>query len=120
MHEIGIANSILEAVQTEVGRRPGAIPQKILVRIGELAAVDPDALRFSFEVLIRETSFERLQLEILMCPLRHHCEGCDIEFSVKEFEVRCPRCGNERTKRVSGDQLELAQLEIKDYEPSTA
>ncbi len=40
MHEIGIANSILDAVSTEAASHPGAIPRKVAVRIGELAAVE--------------------------------------------------------------------------------
>ncbi len=120
MHEIGIANSILDAVKVETTRRPGAVPLKVAVRIGELAAVDPDALRFCFEALTRETELESLQLEIELCPRRHLCPGCNFEFSVTEFDSRCPQCGQERTQYLSGDQLELAYLEMEEYEPSTA
>jgi len=38
MHEMGIANSVLEAVRTEAARYPGAQPRKVALRIGELAA----------------------------------------------------------------------------------
>lgn len=46
MHEMGIVNSILDAVKRECARYPGAQPRKVAIKIGELAAVDPDALRF--------------------------------------------------------------------------
>jgi hydrogenase nickel incorporation protein HypA/HybF len=120
MHEIGIANSILEAVKVETSRRPDAIPRKVAVRIGELAAVDPEALRFCFEALTRETELESLQLEIEICPRKHHCPDCDFEFPVVDFELRCPKCGQEHTHYISGDQLELAYLEMEEHEPSTA
>jgi Zn finger protein HypA/HybF involved in hydrogenase expression len=55
MHEMGIANSVLDAVQTEMGRHPGTYPCKVGVRIGEMAAIDQDALRFCFEAMIQET-----------------------------------------------------------------
>ena len=42
MHEMGIANSILDAVRTEAGRYPGTRPTKVGVRLGELAAIDPE------------------------------------------------------------------------------
>jgi hydrogenase nickel incorporation protein HypA/HybF len=120
MHEIGIAKSILDAVRSEACRRPGAVPCKVAIRIGELAAVDPDALRFCFEALTRETELESLRLEIELCPRRHLCPDCSSEFSVADFESRCPKCGQEHTQYVSGDQLELAYLEMEDHEPSPA
>jgi hydrogenase nickel incorporation protein HypA/HybF len=120
MHEIGIANSILEAVKVEASRRPGAISRKVAVRVGELAAVDPEALRFCFEALTRETELESLQLEIEICPRRHHCPDCDFEFPVVNFDSHCPKCGQEHTQYLSGEQLEIAYLEMEEHEPSTA
>jgi hydrogenase nickel incorporation protein HypA/HybF len=120
MHELGIAQSVLEAVQAEAVRHPGSKPVKVGLRVGELAAVDPDALRFSFEVLTRETDLEGLQLEIQSCPRRHRCLDCGTEFDVKDFNFRCPQCHSKRNQCISGDQLEIAYLELEEHEPSTA
>jgi hydrogenase nickel incorporation protein HypA/HybF len=120
MHELGIAQSVLDAVAVEAARHPGARPVKVVVRVGELAAVDPDALQFSFEVLTSETEFQDLQLEIEICPRRHRCLECETEFDVKDLDFRCPRCGAVRNQCVSGDQLELGYLELEDHESSTA
>ena len=119
MHEVGIANSILDTVKTEMNRRPGSVPRKVGVRIGDLSGVDPDALSFSFEILARETDFPEIQLEIQMCPRRHLCLGCNLEFSVIELDTRCPHCGQKALRCVSGDELEVAYLEMEAYEPST-
>lgn len=120
MHEIGIANSILDAVRVETIRRPGSIARKVAVRIGELTAVDPDALRFGFEALTRETELEALQLEIEMCPRRHLCLDCNAEFQVYDFDLQCPWCGGQRAHCISGEQLDIAYLEMEEHEPSTA
>ena len=120
MHEIGIANSILDAARSEAARHPGAQPRKVAVRIGELAAVDANALRFAFEVLTQDTDLETLELEIELCPRRQRCCACAADFEVIGYELRCPRCGGEHTKCVGGDQLELAYLEMEEHEPSTA
>src|SRR5947209_5824192 len=116
MHEIGIANSILEAVLTEAERRPGAIARKVAVRIGELAAIDPDALQFSFETLTNDTKLACLKLEIEICPRQHRCPGCGTEFRVKDFNSQCPRCAAVCTECISGDELELAYIEVEEYE----
>lgn len=124
MHEIGIANSILDAVRTEAALHPGGEPRKVAVRIGELAAVEVDALRFAFEVLTRDTDLDSMELEIEICLRRQRC-ACGFEFDVTGYELHCPRCGEARTECIGGDQLELAYLEIEEremeeHEPSTA
>ena len=62
MHELGIASSILECVQTEARRHPGARITKVGVKIGELAGVDVDALQFGFECIVKDTEWEGLVL----------------------------------------------------------
>jgi len=118
MHEMGIANSILEAVATELRRYPGARASKVGVRIGELAAIDADSLRFCFDALARDTDLEGLQLQIEACPRRHRCDPCSETFDVHDYEFACPKCGSMQTKFVSGDELELAYLEVEEHEPS--
>ncbi|HZP16558.1 MAG TPA: hydrogenase maturation nickel metallochaperone HypA [Terriglobales bacterium] len=119
MHEMGIAQSVIETVQTEAARHPAARPSKVAVRIGELSAVDPEALRFCFDALTRETELEGLELEIETCPRRHRCLDCGAEFVVKDFEFQCPSCSGMRSQCISGDQLEVAYLELEEYEPSS-
>ncbi len=120
MHEIGIANSILDAVRSEAARYPQARPRRISVRIGELAAIDPDALAFCFTALTRDTGLESLKLVIERCPRRHRCPACCAEFDVAGYDFRCPQCGAENTEFLSGDQLELASMEVEEDEPGTA
>ncbi len=118
MHEMGIANSVLEAVRTEMERYPGNYPCKVGVRIGEMAAIDQDALRFCFEAMVHETELESLALEIEVCPRRHCCTACGHEFIVHDYDSRCPQCASLATVCISGDELELAYLEVEEYGPS--
>jgi hydrogenase nickel incorporation protein HypA/HybF len=118
IHELNIAEAVLKAVQTEALRYPGSFPRKVGVRVGELAAVDPEALRFCFDAIIRETDLGSLQLEVEVCPLRHRCQDCGQEFIVRDYDFCCPQCGSERSVCISGDELGLAYLEVEEYEPS--
>jgi len=114
MHELGIANSVLEAVRAEAQRHPGARPVKVAVRVGELAGVDPEALAFSFEALTAGTKWERLALEIETRPRQHRCPACGTTFRVVDYNFACPGCGAPRTECVGGDELELAYLEMEE------
>jgi hydrogenase nickel incorporation protein HypA/HybF len=120
MHEMGIANSVLEAVRTEMGLHPGTYPCKVGVRIGEMAAIDQDALRFCFEAIILETDLGSLELGIEFCPRRHRCQVCGREFRVRDYDSHCPQCASPETTCISGDELELAYLEVEEYGAITA
>jgi hydrogenase nickel incorporation protein HypA/HybF len=64
MHEFGIAQNILDAVRAEAAGHQPARPVKVGVRIGEMAGIDPNSLTFCFEVLVKDSDFEPLELSI--------------------------------------------------------
>jgi hydrogenase nickel incorporation protein HypA/HybF len=115
---MGIANSILEAVRTEARRYPAARATKVGIRIGELAAIDAESLRFCLDVLARDTDLDGLQLEIEFRPRRHRCGECDSTFIVRDYDFRCPTCSAITAECVGGDELELAYVEVEEDEPS--
>jgi hydrogenase nickel incorporation protein HypA/HybF len=110
---LSIANSILDAVKAEAERRPGTRILKVCVRVGELAGVDPDALSFCFESIVEGTALAPLCLEIDHRPHRNRCPQCANVFQVVDYEVACPACGRNDTNMISGDELELAYLEVE-------
>lgn len=120
MHELGIAASVLQEAQQEAQRHLGARLRKVKVRVGEFSGVNPEALSFGFEVLVRDAGLEPLELEIETCPRRQRCPACQQTFRVAEYDLRCPSCGSPGTEFAGGDELELASLEMEDYEPSAA
>jgi len=120
MHEMGIASSILDAVANEARRYPGARATRVGVKIGELAAIDPEALRFCFEVMVKDTEQDGLQLVIERVPRKHQCAGCKEEFVIRDYDFRCPRCGTVSLDFASGDELELTFVEVSEDESSSA
>ena len=112
MHELGIAASILECVEKEAQRHPGAHISKVGVKLGELAGVDQDALQFGFEVLVKDTEFEPLVLVVEYIPRMQRCSKCEYEFRMTEFDPRCPLCAYFGTQCVCGEELDIAYMEV--------
>jgi hydrogenase nickel incorporation protein HypA/HybF len=112
MHELGIAASILENVEKEAQRHPGLHISKVGVKIGELAGVDPDALQFGFEVLVSNTDWEPLALEVEFVARMQRCPKCVHEFRMTEYDPRCPLCGEMGTVCISGEELDIAYMEV--------
>lgn len=112
MHELGIAASILESVEKEAARHPGAHISKVGVKIGELSGVDGDALQFGFEVLVKDSVLEPLALVLELIPRVQRCTKCGYEFRMTDFDPRCPLCGEFATECISGEELDIAYMEI--------
>jgi hydrogenase nickel incorporation protein HypA/HybF len=114
MHELGIAESILNRVKQESAQRGGARVTKVGVRIGQLSGVDPAALSFGFEVLVKDTPFESLALEIDFRKRVQRCAGCAREFETDMLFRACPDCGSDDTTCIAGDELDIAFIELED------
>ncbi len=114
MHELAIANSVLEAARAEVRLRPGTRLARIGLRIGDLAGIDPEALTFCYQALVKETDLESVALDIERREWRQECPRCGRTFIVVDYETACPACGETQTKLNGGAELELAFLELED------
>jgi hydrogenase nickel incorporation protein HypA/HybF len=119
MHEVGIATSILEAGHaTAAARGSEAKLIGIGVRIGVLSGVDIDALRFAFECITAETEDDKVVLTTEKCPRVNRCDSCGNEFTSLQAspftDAPCPRCQNTSTSFVSGDQLDIAFVEVEE------
>ena len=119
MHEMGIANTVLEAALEHARRTPGARVRKIGIRVGELAGVDPEALSFCFYALVKGTEHAPLSLEIEYCPRRYQCELCRESPAAGGLETACPACGGPLVI-AGGNELDLAYLEVDDDESNSA
>lgn len=64
MHELGIAQSVLSAVETEMALHAPKRAVKVGLRIGPLAGIDNNSLEYCFEVIVKDTEHEGLALDI--------------------------------------------------------
>lgn len=111
---MGIASSVLDAVRTEALRHPGSKPSRVGLRIGEWSGVDTESLRFCFEALVMGSDLDGLQLDLEYRTRQNRCEQCGAQFAVSGFEITCPQCRSDKTKQVSGTELDIAYLELED------
>lgn len=114
MHELGIANSVIDAVRAEALRHPGSRAVRVGMRIGELAGVNAESLAFCFQALVRDTELAGMALEIERAPRKQRCDGCRTTFEAADGAVPCPSCGRTDTAFAGGDELEVAWVELEE------
>jgi len=113
MHELALAESILDAVSRELEAYPGATPVRVGVKVGVMAAVDLDALRFCFEIALRGSKWPLLKLDAEVVPGEAHCLDCGHRMRVDSTVLDCERCGSTQTVMHGSDELDLTCLEVE-------
>mgnify|MGYP003337129482 CR=1 FL=1 len=112
MHELSLMDALGQRV-LEVAQQQGA--ERVLsiqLRIGSLSGVDPEALRFAAEVVLKDTCAAGAALTIEEIPAAGWCEPCAAEFSLGPNSWLCPRCGAPSARLLRGRELILVSLEL--------
>jgi hydrogenase nickel incorporation protein HypA/HybF len=108
---MGIARGIMDIVTREMEKAGARRLKKVVVRVGEITAVEPAALVFCFEACIEGTGMRGATLEVEESALKGMCPSCGDTFEMKGFPASCPACGSAPIEMVSGDELDLVSIE---------
>ena len=120
MHELSIAQSIVDTVMTRMGDYPNKRVTSVRLRIGDANAIEGDSLAFCFEMLTaQEPVLTGAALHIDRVPHVARSEQCDQTFPVVHFVAQCPTCQHWSNEIVSGTEFSLFQMEIEDVAHAT-
>ncbi len=112
MHELSIANSIVETVTSELTGETGRI-KAIQIDVGVLSGVVPEALMFAWEAACQGSRLAGSRLEIHSIPAAVQCPGCDAERTLSSPDrLRCPVCNAFVPDLISGQELRIRGVEL--------
>jgi hydrogenase nickel incorporation protein HypA/HybF len=114
MHELSIVSSVLDQLDELQKQHEGKQFTKVGLRVGELAGLDADCLRFGFECVVKDTHWEHLVLEIEKVERRQRCPQCSEEFRAENWATACPKCGEAGTITIAGEELQIAYVEVEE------
>jgi hydrogenase nickel incorporation protein HypA/HybF len=113
MHELSIAQSVVESALQQAKAHGGRRVLAVGVRVGDTSGVAADALSFCFEMTTKDTAMEGATLELERVAVRFRCLTCEAEFEPVEFRAVCPTCGSDLASMIAGDELALAYVELE-------
>ena len=119
MHELSIAQNILDIVQEHLTPEDRHQVRTVKLKIGELAGVVPESLEFCFAAITTNTAFAGAKLEIERIPLRARCSACRTEFAVREFAFACPACGATKVDIIAGRELQVTSIDVLEEHEET-
>ena len=110
MHELGLCEAIVGAIEKRAGDRDVA---SVRVRVGRLHHVHPDAFEQSFEMAAAGGVARDARAELVLLPVRASCGACGAEIVAEEIPLACPECGSVDVELTGGDELVLESIEYR-------
>ena len=111
MHEFGIATEIVNVVKETVASQPVKRLISVTVEVGQLAMVNPEQLKFSFEIITEGGPFEGAEMNVEMLPAVAKCK-CGFEGALGDEDYVCPKCGG-MYELLSGRDISVKNLKVE-------
>ena len=108
MHELAITESVVQGVAERFGE---ARIRRVILQIGRLSGIVPDAVRFCFEACARGTTLEGAVLEIDETPAVARCRDCTASVAMHELYDLC-LCGSANLEVLAGRELKVRAVEV--------
>ena len=117
MHEMGIAMQIVEIATASLPANLGeARVTAVNLKIGKLAAVVPESLRFCFDVVVKDTLLTGAKLVIEEVPVVARCKDCNAQWTIDEPVFICKTCQSGSLEILSGRELDIESIEVVEEE----
>lgn len=113
MHEMALAEGVLQIVEEAAGAQGFARAKIVVLEIGELSAVEPEAMRFCFDAVARGTLAEGAQLEVIAVPGEGLCLNCHKTVPLAALYDPCPACGGYPVQATGGTEMRVKELEVE-------
>jgi hydrogenase nickel incorporation protein HypA/HybF len=108
MHELAITQGVVDAIVERLGETQVAVVHLV---IGRVSGVDPEAVRFCFDLVAQGTIVEGARLQISEPAGRARCRACGAEFDVDDLLLLCG-CGSADVELCQGQELVVRAVEV--------
>ena len=116
MHELSVAQALVEQVQALIIENRALRATRIRLRVGPLAGVVPELLAEAIPLAAAGSGMENAELELTDTPVRVRCQTCGAESEAAINRLLCGACGDWHTQVISGDELLLESVELEGIE----
>lgn len=112
MHEMALAEGILRIIEDQAAASGFERVRRVRVEVGQLAGVEVEALRFSFDAVMNNSVADSAILEIVDTPGQGWCMDCGTTVEIAALYDACPRCGGYQVHATGGMEMRVLDLEV--------
>lgn len=113
MHEMSLCEGVLQVLEQQAAEQKFSRVKTVWLEIGDLAGVEKDAMRFSFDIVMKDSLAEGARLEIIETAGQAWCLQCTKLVKIKQRFDACVSCGSYQLQVISGDELKVKELEVE-------
>ena len=111
MHELALSQDIVEMLTRLAAREGINTISRVVLEVGEISGVEPEALAFCFDAATRSTPVQGAELCIENIAVVGVCRGCAASFPCAGGLAPCPQCGAYGATIIQGAELRLKEFE---------
>lgn len=112
MHELSIAEEIIEIVTDYVTKESASKAEKIVLEIGKLSGIETESLNFALESYKNNTVFSNCEIIINEIEGVAVCNSCKTKFTNNDWYTCCPICGRMDCEVISGKEFRIKSITI--------
>ena len=112
MHETALMQDLITTVIQAVEKYNVTRVNRVVLSVGKISNVLPEALLFAFEALTGEGIMKGAGLEIEYLPIIARCHACGREYQADGFPIVCPGCQSKNFTIISGDEVYIKNIDI--------
>ena len=113
MHELSLCEGILQILEEHAQTQGFKRVIAVYLEIGALSGVEPEAMKFSFDVVVQGTLADKARLEIIEIPGQAWCMQCATQVEIQQRFAACPNCASYQLQVVGGEQMRIKELEVE-------
>jgi hydrogenase nickel incorporation protein HypA/HybF len=114
LHELSIAQALVEQVEAVRVSEGGGRLLSATVRVGSWRLVVPEILDSYYAILVKDTMLEGSKLEIETVQAKAACNTCKTAYLVEDGFIICPHGGSLGGNLLCGKEWELVGVELED------
>lgn len=113
MHEMSLAESILQIVEDTAARQDFRRVTEVRLEIGALSGVEVEALSFCLDVVLKGSVADGARIELERVPGQGYCLGCGETVTVNALYDPCPTCGGYQVQATGGTDMRVKDLLVE-------
>lgn len=117
MHEVSIANSIIQIIQDALPADKNGFVSAVNIKVGQLSAIETEALLFAFDIVKAKTPLSRAVLNIEIIEGKATCSECDTTFLLESYATPCPNCKSYLVKIIQGKEMKVVSFDMENESP---
>ena len=110
MHELSLLENVRKILENHALKQNFSRVIKVTLEIGKLSCVEPDALRFGFDVVMQGSLAENAELIISELKGLGHCQQCGQQIKMETLYDPCVYCGSPFVKVIQGAEMKIKDL----------